>query len=426
MYALLFLALAWATWRKPSYGVAALVALVAFAFPHAIGPTTLTLSKVALLATIAGLAARRAGTTVLGAPAARTLLLAGSAVALATALSIASATFRGAAVRETLKAVEYVVLFGTVVVAARADGATALLRITFALSLACVSVLALAQEVTGAPSAILFLGHPFPRIAGPLEGPNQLSGYLGIALCVVAALALARSRPALERSALGVGIAALVLTLSRAALPATLAGLVIVAGLSPRRPSGSELRAAVAGALAGIGVIAAWGFAFVHTPAGFGLLTHFWTLAEAEHPGGVGTRSQLWYAAISLWRSHPVLGIGAGNFENELGLAGYPALHTHANSLYLQALVEGGLPLEAATLALVVASIAVFARGPFREPFVVGALAASVGLALHQIFDLLVFYPKVGELWWIALALGAARKDAACSEHRASLPERMT
>jgi len=35
-----------------------------------------------------------------------------------------------------------------------------------------------------------------------------------------------------------------------------------------------------------------------------------------------------------------------------------------------------------------------------------------VALALHQIGDYLIFYPKVGEWWWIALALGAAELSA--------------
>ena len=61
-------------------------------------------------------------------------------------------------------------------------------------------------------------------------------------------------------------------------------------------------------------------------------------------PNGLGTRRQLWDAAWRLWLRHPWLGVGAGNFELELGQAGYPELHTHANSGYLQALVEKGIP----------------------------------------------------------------------------------
>jgi O-antigen ligase len=87
-------------------------------------------------------------------------------------------------------------------------------------------------------------------------------------------------------------------------------------------------------------------------------------------------------------------------------------LRTHANSLYLQSLAEGGVITLTATLALVAVSIASFVRAP-REPLIVAALAASIGFAIHQFFDLLVFFPKVGELWWILLALAAARTDAA-------------
>ena len=35
------------------------------------------------------------------------------------------------------------------------------------------------------------------------------------------------------------------------------------------------------------------------------------------------------------------------------------------------------------------------------------ALGATLALALHQVFDLMVFFPKVGGFWWIVLGLGA-------------------
>jgi len=42
------------------------------------------------------------------------------------------------------------------------------------------------------------------------------------------------------------------------------------------------------------------------------------------------------------------------------------------------------------------------------SPWVVAALAASLALALHQIVDYLVFYPKVAAAWWLLLGIGAA------------------
>jgi len=63
-------------------------------------------------------------------------------------------------------------------------------------------------------------------------------------------------------------------------------------------------------------------------------------------------------------------------------------------------------------LATVLASILSFVGERRSAPLVLGALGASVGLALHQVVDLLVFYPKVGELWWIVLGAGVAQAIA--------------
>ncbi len=411
-YAVVFLGVAFATFRRPAAGIAALVFLVPFAFYHEIGHTTITLSKAALPGAILGLVARRCDFSVLRRPATAAFLICGGLVFAATALSIAQAAYRGPALRETFKSFQYLLLFATVAVAAYDDADERLVRPAFAATVTLVCLMALAEEVLGAPSGLWFLGHPIPRIAGPLEGPNQLAGYLGIALAVVAAFALTRGATPLERIALATGGAALVLTISRAGVLASLAGIAAVVAVTPATARRGAVTALGSGLAAGIAALAAYGFALAHSILGLNLLGRFSTFAEVEDPGAVGKRSQLWHAAWVLWRRHPLLGIGAGNFEFELGLAGYPKLRTHANSLYIQSLVEGGVPLFLSTLALVYTSIARFARTAAREPLVAGAFGASLGFALHQVFDLLVFFPKVGELWWIVLALGAARVDA--------------
>ena len=53
-----------------------------------------------------------------------------------------------------------------------------------------------------------------------------------------------------------------------------------------------------------------------------------------------------------------------------------------------------------------------------RRPLIVGALGASVGLALHQVFDYLVFFPKIGLFWWLILAIGVAEVMQSRSDAR--------
>jgi O-antigen ligase len=404
-YLLAFVVIAVATRRRAIYGVAALIVADPFALYRDVSETTLTLPKVALIAVITALASRpevwRAAGGALSARPARALLVCGGALVLATALSIVQAEHVVPAIRETFKAIEYVVLFATVLVAARLDPQEMPVRIAFELTLAAVALVALSQEILGAPSGFWFFNHPIPRIAGPLEGPNQLAGYLGLMLPVVAAFTLLRRPSGAELTLLGAAAMTLVLTLSRSGVVAAVFALMLVFVLAPTPRRHAALASLLVGALAGFGVLVVYGST--------SLLARFSSFAEVERSGGVGTRAQLWHAAFALWRQHPVLGIGAGNFELEIGKVGPAGIRTHANSLYLQALVEGGVPLLLATVATVVPSIVTFVRGPLRDPLVLGALAASAGLAVHQIFDFLVFYPKVGGMWWILLGLGVAR-----------------
>jgi hypothetical protein len=72
-------------------------------------------------------------------------------------------------------------------------------------------------------------------------------------------------------------------------------------------------------------------------------------------------------------------------------------------------LAEGGVALLAATLALVAANISAFARRlGAGSPWTLAAFAAGIALAVHQIADYLVFYPKVGGPWWLLIGIAAA------------------
>lgn len=408
VYVAVLVAAALVTMRRPIYSVCALVAVTPFAFYHDLFATTITLPKAVLVGVALGCFAHpRFFWPWRERPAAR-ILLAGSLVLAGTALSIAHAQHKIPALRETLKAVEYLLLFATVYVAYRLEPDRRLVRAAVAGVVIAVCVLALSQEVLGAPSGLFLNGHPTPRIAGPLEGPNQLAGYLDVALPVLFAFAIVEATP-LVLAALLAAVFADVLTFSRAGMMGGLAGLIVVA-LVYRRNLLQPLASMGAGLLLG-GIVATFWDVAAHIHS-WVFSSPFFRSTATSYGGGVGTRSELWHAAYVLWRAHPLFGVGAGNYELELPLAGLHGVRTHANSLYLQSLVEGGLPLLAATLYLTYTSIATFVRERAASPLVAGALGASVALALHQVVDFLVFYPKVGEWWWIVLALGAA--ELAC------------
>lgn len=399
-YVLLLVVVTLATMRRPVFGACALVFVQPFAFYRDIAHTTVTLPKVALAAVLLGLCATPGIFAFLRESRARAMLLAGGAVVAASLLSLLVAQHHAEAARETLKQLYYVLIFAAVYICYRADANRRFAIVAIAAATVIVSLLALSQEVIGAPSAFVIGGHPLPRIAGALEGPNQLAGYLEIAAPLLFA-ALAWEASALTQTALFLALFADVLTFSRGGLFGCALALVIVV-IAYRAKWHRPIATVVAGVVAGTFVASVWGW-LAHVSS----ISRFWNFSEANYAGGVGKRSLLWQAAVRMWRSHPLLGVGAGNFELDLPQYGLHGIRTHANSLYLQALAEGGIPLFAATVSLFVTAIRVLVSRIAASPIAVAALAATIALAVHQIADDVFFYPKVGGLWWAVVALGA-------------------
>jgi O-antigen ligase len=401
-----FLAAAMLTARRPAYGLCALLLTTPIAFAHDFTATTITLPKCVLLGVLLGLTTY-AG--VAGGLRHRPAPLFAGAFALyifATTLSILDAAHPAAVVREILKWLEYAAFFVAAFSCYALDADDAVLVAAASITGIAVALSALLQEIAGAPSGLYIGAAIVPRIAGLLEGPNQLSAYCTIAVATLGAWTLVR-RTALLNIALGLVVFADVLTFSRAglvSLPIVAAIVVLWAG----RRAWPALAPAALGAIAGAGGAVCWAI-YVHTP---GILRV--SLASSAYAGGVGNRGELWDAALRMWRDHPLLGVGAGNFELDLPQYGVYGVRTHANSWYLQSLAEGGIVLFLATLAMVGASIGGFLEKPLvarlraQSPWVIAALAASVALGLHQTVDDFVFYPKVGGAWFLLLGIAAA------------------
>jgi O-antigen ligase len=350
----------------------------------------------------------------------RTLwLLLGAQLAFIVTMVLASvhAFSHAAAMRETLKALQYVLTLVVAYFAYRSDPEELRLRTAFAAVTSLVAVLALAEEFTGAIESTMIHGHVFARIAGPLEGPNQLAAFLGVVLPIVLAFAVLRTPLMLERFALAAGALACVLTISRGGIAALIVAIVLLL-LLRYLPNAARAIGMSAVAL----FAAVLGFACLEF-AGLlhgGALSIFGGTAD-RYNGGLGSRPDLWHGAYAMWRSHPVFGVGPGNFE--LLISKYaPGVHTHANSIYFQTLAEQGLLGALALVGVIGASIAAFVKR-LREPLALGACIAAVTMAFHQIVDGLWIYPKVGVVFWIVLAAGAACVDAYAVRNDESVEE---
>ncbi len=394
------------TRRRPAYGVAALLVLAPFDLARYIGPTTMTLLKAGLVGLLAALILRGPDIAALRTAPVRAMLAAFALLLTAMGLSLLHAGDRGAVLREGLKWVEYAVLFVGAAVAFATDPDERPFWRALELVVALVALSALAEYAVGAHSGMYIggtLGGAYiPRIAGVLEGPNQLAGFFDVAIPVLVARAL------VHRDRVLVGVIALAAladlgTLSRAGFCGVVLGIVVaVMMLRPGRAVALVGGGAAVIALAGVALALRAG-----VPHGY-----FSLASQTQSSDHLGNRAELWSAAVALWRRSPLVGVGAGNYELDLAQVGLVGVRTHANSLYLQSLAEGGIVGLAATLAALAITVLTLLRSAVRRPLVVGALGATAALAVHQIADYLVFFPKVGSVYWLVLGVAVAELAA--------------
>jgi O-antigen ligase len=385
--------------RRPSYGIAALIILAPLGPTRYVDGTSVTMLKAGLLGLFATFAVRRPDAAAFATVPFRAIAATFAAVELAIVLSASHATYYAPVLREGLKTLEYAALFVGAVSAYATDPDDRPFWRALEVVTVLVCLSAVGQYVAGANAGIFIAHHGVPRIAGVLEGPNQLAGWLEVTIPVLLA------RNLLHRDGWLVAVLAFaavteILTFSRAGIVATAfaSAIVLVVMRTPRAVGIRFALAATAGAIV---------LSFVALRAGLprGYFSLDQVPQQADH---LGNRALLWQAAIALWKSSPVFGVGAGNYEFDLARVGLAGVRTHANSIYLQSLAEGGIIMLCATLATVITTIATLAGSGVRRPVVVGMLAATAALAAHQIFDDLFFFPKVGSIYWLTLGVAVA------------------
>jgi O-antigen ligase len=121
----------------------------------------------------------------------------------------------------------------------------------------------------------------------------------------------------------------------------------------------------------------------------------------------------LWQAALSLFRQHPILGVGPDNFRHlygaELGLEGWDE-RVQANNMYLEILADLGVLGVLALAWLLVVPLARAVRRVRRLPgpdsvLLVGVCLALGAFLLHGLLDTFVAFTSTALLFWLCLGV---------------------
>lgn len=386
------------TMRRPLFGVLALIASDPFLFAYTYHGKMITLPKVVLLAVALGILPRVVQ-LLRGKPSRTFYLLAGAQLSFCLSMVLSSMHAGSAASSELTTAFEYLGTFIVGYFAYRLDPDERAIRIALAGLTIVVALTALLQPLFGAAETELVLGKTFARVAGQLEGPNQLAGFFDVILPAILAFVVIRRGMILEYVALGAGAVASILTFSRAGVSALLLACIVLLALRYVPARRALIGAATLGLFA-LAMVMAFGVFANVLHGGFASM-----LGSAALNGGLGSRADLWHGAYAMWRGSPLIGVGAGNYERQISQY-FPGVRTHANGMFFQVLAEQGLVGLAAMLAVVAAASIPFRRR-LDAPLVLGAVMATVALTFHQIGDCMWLFPKVGVLWWVLLALAA-------------------
>lgn len=270
----------------------------------------------------------------------------------------------------------------------------------------------LAEALLGYAQWMLSAGAAGPgggtvRVLGTFGQPNPYSGYLNYALLPAIALALF-SRDVRERWVAGAAsvllLGAQVLANSRGGMIGLAAGLVVIVVVGLRRERLAALVAAV-----GVPLLAvAWFTHLIPARITDSLLSQF-RLNDVSVNGQLNdanfsTMERLahWLAGLRMFLAHPVLGVGAGNYDSAYSqygdLARWPEGLGQAHNYYINVAAETGAVGLLVFLALVVVMLLLGWRATHPRvrttsapatgwALALGLFAVLVALTVHNLTD---------------------------------------
>ncbi len=264
------------------------------------------------------------------------------------------------------------------------------------------------------------------RLQGPFAQPNEL-GVFCAAMLPIAVIAVVTASTRIGFSiqlvaTIAIG-AAWVMSMSRGAWIAGLAGLVIVAVFAPT--TRKWLAMAVAGA-------AAFVVAALSAPPSAGVIgvvgARLRSLGEVSRHS-YDERPAIWTEAWRQAGEHPLLGVGPGGFpaasaEASSTVSFEPPVHPH--NLLLTVLTERGLVGLLAAGVVVLGCFVIMARAwewysrglGLDSAWRIAAVAGLVAIAGHGLFDMPLRNPIVAALTWTLLGYAAVSESGTPSDGR--------
>ena len=149
----------------------------------------------------------------------------------------------------------------------------------------------------------------------------------------------------------------------------------------------------------------------------------------------IGTRTDIWRAAVSIWEQHPLLGVGVGGFPVAYAESPIPGKlylpntvfqpPPHAHNLFLNLLAEQGIVGFLVFAALIVVALRTAIRlraGPerFMRLLGTGLLAALLAFLVHNLFDVTMFDSVTGPYVFVLFGLFAAAGQMAADRTEAA------
>jgi O-antigen ligase len=431
----LFVVAAGASAWRPAIGLAGVIVTIPVqtSATFAIGAKHLTFTKLALVALVTGWFAHLLITRAL--PPVTGITLGFVAYVVALAASIWNADSLGAWAGETYR---WLTAAGIYVIASQAlkrrGDVVAALAATGASVLVCFGVAVIQVLRHSGPSSFTVDG--VTRAFGAFGEPNPFAAYFEFTALPLVAIAAALVMTGawrrevwltlLAAAAAVCGLLGVYLTHSRGGAIGAACGLAAIGVIVDRRTRVAAL--AVAGALA---------LAIVAT----GRTSNLVDRVEALGVGAAGPvqvtstnfsveeRLAHWGAAYTMWEQHPIIGVGAGNFNEHFRIDTpvwrFRIPRGHAHDGYLQAAAQAGAVGLVAYLGLLAAvlvrglRVVARAKEPLARGIGVGAVGVTMAAMTHGIFDY-VHVLNLGlqlSVAWGALEFAATRLEAA--------PERM-